>query len=439
MSCSGSLSRIERLLEQLTLEYRSGLRETSVISNSTIESAEQGDELVWSQISKELEDVGITPKMVVGNQDFIVSWIKQALLDGEFVESDPGLNSAVELQPSDAGRTPNSVLSVTSLERDAHHKLLPSPPHTDLFRGRYPIRETMQFEVNIALTDLCIRRCEACRYRTRCTTFEEAFFHLCQFHPRITKTNNWVSTSGSLMSDLNTDTNLHDVKADYISVVYGALPHMDKPKLQKSEYIRTGATYSERLDLGLIPTELLPFLKNEIICKEDIERYSGLRITTIQESDASQFLNFANHHIKNIRSGKYLGPDQHSSEGINHLKATFEDTEAASYWRVVKVAKYTYQIFANVPSTEIPHAICYRQFASPQIRLASLVPERKPLAFQWILECLGQASSLFKVRPISHPRLALDVDVNGELWLSNEKNCDSQLWAFLPGRKVQSS
>lgn len=433
---SGSLFRIERLLEQLTLEYRSGLREPSVISNSTIESAEQGDELVWSQISKELEDVGITPNMVVEYQDFIISWIKEALLDGEFVESDPGLNSAVELQPSDSGRAPNSVLRVKSLKPDARHKLLPSPHHTEFPGKLYPIRDTMQFEVNIALTDLCIRRCEACSHRTRYTTFEEALNHLCQYHPGVRQTDNWNPMFGSLTSNPDTDTNLNNGKADYISVIYGGVPPMDNPKLQNSD--RTGTTHSERYDLGAFPTELLPFINNSIIREEDIEQYHELSITR-ERNIASPFLDFASHQIKNIHSGKYLGLDQYSDGDINQLKATCADAKAASCWKVVKDSENSYQIFANLPGTEVAHGICYRQFARPEIRLASLVPERKPLAFEWTLECLGQASSLFKVRPVSHLRLALDVDVNGELWLSKEKDCTSQLWAFLPGRRVQSS
>ena len=414
MSRSGSLVRIERLLEQLTLEYRSGLRESSVISNSTIESAEQGDELVWSQISKELEDVGITQNMVVEYQEFIISWIKAALLDGEFVESDPGLNSAVELQPPDSGRTPNSVLRVKSSEPDAHHKLLPSPQHTDCFGKRYPLRDTMQFEFNIVLTDLCIRRCEACSRRTRYTTFEEALNHLCQFHPGVRQTDNWNQTFGSSMSNPKTGTNVSDVKADYISIVYGGVPPMDYPNLQNSDYNRNGATRSEQYDIGAFPTELLPFINNSIIREEDIEQYHELSITRARNI-ASPFLDFPFHQIKNIHSGKYLGLDQNSDGDINQSKATCTDEKAASSWKVVKGTEISYQVFASLPGIEVPLRICYREFARPEIRLASLVPEQKPLAFQWTLECLGQASSLFKVRPISHLGLALDVDVNGEL------------------------
>ncbi|KAG7010127.1 hypothetical protein G7Y79_00001g003990 [Physcia stellaris] len=267
--------------------------------------------------------------MVAEHQDFIISWIKEALLDGEFVESDPGLDSAVELQPSDSGRAPKSVLRLKSLKPDARHKLLPSPQRTDF-------------------------------------------------------------------SD--TDTYLNNVKADYISVIYGGLPSIDNPKLQNSDYNRTGTTDSERYDLGAFPTELLPFINNSIIREEDIEQYHELSITR-DRNNPSPFLDFASHQIKNIHSGKYLGLDQYPDGDINQLKATCADAKAASCWEVVKDSENSYQIFANLPATEVPHGICYRQFARPEIRLASLVPERKPLAFEWTLECLGQASSLFKIRP----------------------------------------
>ena len=438
MSRSGSLFRIERLLEQLTLEYRSGLREPSVISNSTIESAEQGDDLVWSQISKELEDVGITQNMIAEHQDFIITWIKEALLDGEFVESDPCLINAIERQPSEVGRTPNSVLCVKPSKPDTHHQWLSSSHNADIFGRRYPTRDTMQFEVNIALTDLCIRRCEACRYRTRYTTFEETFNHLCQFHPGVTQTDNRNPILGSWMSNLHTDQNLDLVKADYISVVYGGMPLRDNPKLKRSECIRTGATYSEPLDLGAVPTVLLPFTNNPAIREEFIERYCGLGLV-MERNIASRFLNFANHQIKNIHSGKYLGLDLQSNGDTNQPKASFDDAKTASCWRVVEDAQNSYRIFTNVSGTEMPLAIHYQEGMRAEIRLASLEQEPKPLNLKWTLECLGQVSSLFKVRPISHLGHALDVDINGQLWLSKEKDCASQLWAFLPGRRVEPS
>ena len=87
---SGSLARIEKLLEQLALEHSSGLRETSVITAHSIESAEEGDEYVWSEMSRELEDVGITISMVVEHKGFIIQWMKRALLvDGKFDEVTP--------------------------------------------------------------------------------------------------------------------------------------------------------------------------------------------------------------------------------------------------------------------------------------------------------------------------------------------------------------
>ncbi len=44
--CSAGQTRIEKLLQQLVAEHQSGLREESIMSHSTIESAEDGDEVV---------------------------------------------------------------------------------------------------------------------------------------------------------------------------------------------------------------------------------------------------------------------------------------------------------------------------------------------------------------------------------------------------------
>ncbi len=78
-SCSGSLGRIAKLLEQLTFEHRAGMREQSVISAHSVESAQEGDDAVWRQIGRELEDVGITQFMIREHKDFIIDWIKSEL------------------------------------------------------------------------------------------------------------------------------------------------------------------------------------------------------------------------------------------------------------------------------------------------------------------------------------------------------------------------
>jgi hypothetical protein len=90
---SGSLARIEKLLEQLTFEHRAGMREQSVISAHSIQSAQEGNDAVWRQIGRELEDVGITQVMIREHKDFIIRRIKSALQSDRFDEGSPVSNS----------------------------------------------------------------------------------------------------------------------------------------------------------------------------------------------------------------------------------------------------------------------------------------------------------------------------------------------------------
>ena len=75
------------MLQQLMLERQSGLRERPAISVESIASAQEGDEDVWYQIGRELEDVGITPDMVNEHRLYITAWIKEALGNGNLDEN----------------------------------------------------------------------------------------------------------------------------------------------------------------------------------------------------------------------------------------------------------------------------------------------------------------------------------------------------------------
>ncbi len=101
--CSGSLARIEKLLEQLTFEHQAGMREQSVISAHSIESAQEGDDAVWRQIGRELEDVGITQFMICEHKDFIINWIKSVLQSERFDEASPESNPGAVSDFSEAG------------------------------------------------------------------------------------------------------------------------------------------------------------------------------------------------------------------------------------------------------------------------------------------------------------------------------------------------
>lgn len=94
-------------------EHQSGLREESLISNLTIESAEDGDEAAWCQIGHELEDVGITSTMMQENWAFIITWIKSALDSGQLDERAclPEMDPTVSSQEESSSR-PNGDLNI---------------------------------------------------------------------------------------------------------------------------------------------------------------------------------------------------------------------------------------------------------------------------------------------------------------------------------------
>jgi ankyrin repeat protein len=78
---------VQKRLDKFLKELQLGLREGSVITSqsSEVASADE-DESIWDQIGKELEDVGITTQDFAANKDFIISWIKKAIEDGQFKE-----------------------------------------------------------------------------------------------------------------------------------------------------------------------------------------------------------------------------------------------------------------------------------------------------------------------------------------------------------------
>lgn len=85
---SSSTLRIEKRLNKFVCEVRAGYREGSIVTTpgvtDTIDSPD-----VWTQLQRELEDVGISPAMVEENHEYITQWIKAALADGLMDEDAP--------------------------------------------------------------------------------------------------------------------------------------------------------------------------------------------------------------------------------------------------------------------------------------------------------------------------------------------------------------
>ena len=67
-------------------EFRDGKREGSIISTQTVDSLSMDERQAWRAIRKELEDIGVSIAAFDANKDFIVNWLKTAIVTGAFEE-----------------------------------------------------------------------------------------------------------------------------------------------------------------------------------------------------------------------------------------------------------------------------------------------------------------------------------------------------------------
>jgi hypothetical protein len=77
-------------LERLEHDYKGGHREESIaslerITSGTVEEDEE-DEAAWTQILRDLEDVGVAKQDALGYRDMIVDWLVQAVNEGRLLE-----------------------------------------------------------------------------------------------------------------------------------------------------------------------------------------------------------------------------------------------------------------------------------------------------------------------------------------------------------------
>jgi hypothetical protein len=70
-------------------ERQDGQHEGSVISVATLESLTPDDKLMWREIRKELENIGIYVAAFDANKNFILEWFQKVLKDGAFEEVGP--------------------------------------------------------------------------------------------------------------------------------------------------------------------------------------------------------------------------------------------------------------------------------------------------------------------------------------------------------------
>lgn len=100
-------ARVEKKLNKLLAEVRSGDREGSIISVESVESIENDNKEAWEDLCRELQDLGISPAVASQHRAFIVKWMKEALDTGAF-DTAEGLQAMVTGQSTDSGEQSTS-------------------------------------------------------------------------------------------------------------------------------------------------------------------------------------------------------------------------------------------------------------------------------------------------------------------------------------------
>ena len=219
ISCSAGLARVEKLLQQLVLDHQLGRREGSVISSDNLVSAEDGDEDIWRQIARELDDVGITSDLIREHREYITDWIRMALETGELKEASPpadsnrGSESGIEADVD--CNSPSSSSPLLSMREIVHigkeSQLLGRPP----YRGQnqsilspmpieFPASETSSpsspedilglYDITLSMEPEGEHWCNMCSSGAMFTTWFEILSHAHTCHG-----GNSFSDTGSLM------------------------------------------------------------------------------------------------------------------------------------------------------------------------------------------------------------------------------------------------
>ncbi|RYP36538.1 hypothetical protein DL767_003361 [Monosporascus sp. MG133] len=108
---NSSTARIERKLTKFLAEVQAGLREGSAVTtNDVADAIETAD--IWTELRRELEDVGISAPVAEENHEFILGRIKNALAEGQLDERPPGHSEGeddnVDVQGNGDGGSPGT-------------------------------------------------------------------------------------------------------------------------------------------------------------------------------------------------------------------------------------------------------------------------------------------------------------------------------------------
>lgn len=128
-------------LERLERDYAGGHREESIaslgrITSGSAEEDEEADEAAWSQILRDLEDVGVAKQDALGYRDVIVDWLVKAVNEGRLLEQseepDAFDNMAQDLRTALPWEEPGThsldVPPVLASYERSHSASFPIPP-----------------------------------------------------------------------------------------------------------------------------------------------------------------------------------------------------------------------------------------------------------------------------------------------------------------------
>lgn len=124
---SNSQASVKLKLDKFIEDYQQGRRESTIISDQTVDSLSTEDKSVWRTIRKELEDIGITVAAFEANRDYIFKWLSHVVQTGAFEERNAlgSENESLAHSPSASSATISEVESI-ALDIDAA---------TDVYQG----------------------------------------------------------------------------------------------------------------------------------------------------------------------------------------------------------------------------------------------------------------------------------------------------------------
>ena len=84
-----SIVRLEAKLNNLLSEVRTGRRAGSIISDQGLLPRIQTDQEAWTNLQRELKDIGISTQVITEKRSYIIQWFQQAVATGKLEEDLP--------------------------------------------------------------------------------------------------------------------------------------------------------------------------------------------------------------------------------------------------------------------------------------------------------------------------------------------------------------